>query len=111
MKKIIVALMCLMLASCAAGDLDGLNHKQRGVLFADVWAAQYDAYIDSQEDLLLTSDERQIMRVKRDILVESKPWLVLYLSYAERGVVPPDELADNLTMAITKLIKLTAGGD
>lgn len=64
-----------------------MNPKERLAWALETYNSEYDKY-QAVAPLALTDEERQIMRVKKAVLVELEPLLQTYIEYVELGRVP-----------------------
>lgn len=127
MRRRILTIIPLMLliGSCVTTPL---TPKQRVIWAANVYNAQYDLYLEqvlseeipyelrkslkenpsliSQEMVRtdLTEDQKDVLRVKKQILTELHPLLLMAASYADQGMVPPEELESNIIRLVNKLV-------
>ena len=55
----------------------------------------------------LTAAEENMLRAKKEILIELHPLLLTYARYVKYGQVPPEELSDRVVQLVTLLAKET----
>lgn len=116
----------LVLYNCAS-----LTPSQRVLWGLNVYQAQYRMYLDQviapdlseeQKAVLrkdpslitgkyinqnLTEDQKKILNIKKDILIELKPLVLMAAEYNETGQLPPEDIQNKLTRLINKLVELS----
>ena len=124
----IILIFCIgfMMQGCASLRL---TPKQTVLWGMNVYNAQYDMYIDQvisdeysteEKQLLkdnpsllagadlkkdLTDEQKEVLKVKREILVELYPIVQLSIDYVHSGSVPPGDLQETLVRLINKLVQ------
>ncbi len=117
-----VALICAI-AACAT-----LTPEQKTLWALNVYQAQYELYLDQVLDPSLTEDkkaaikadlslvtpeminqnisesQRDALRVKKQILIELKPLVLMVAEYTKTGTLPPDDVQRKLTELINRLV-------
>ena len=124
MKKIVL-LVFILIYGCAS-----LTPAQRTLWAIDIYLAEYDAYLEAVIDpsvspeikarlktdtsLItpeflnpkLTDETRKMLRVKKEILIEMKPLVLLAEEYQRTGVLPTKDVTDELTKLANRLVTL-----
>lgn len=124
LKPGLLLLFMVTLVSCAH-----LTPAQQTLWALNVYQAQYDEYLtmtinpsldsetkaylranpaDIKGDYLnpnLTDEAKKMLRVKKEILVELKPIVLLAADYQKNGQLPPDNLQATLTSLINRLLQ------
>jgi len=122
-----LAILILLVVGCTTK----LTNEQRVLWGLNIYNSTYAYYLDqildpdvkpekramySKEPSLIpdrdlrpgiTEDEWKVLRVKKDILVEMKPLVLLSAKYLNAGQVPPVEIQNDLTALVNKIISLT----
>jgi len=55
----------------------------------------------------LTEDQKKILRVKKDILVQLKPLVLMAAEYNKTGMLPSEDIQNKLTELINKLVEVS----
>jgi len=108
---VILLILAAALAGCASQGMKPiteLSHKQKAIILGDVWSAQYDQYIAMQDRANLTEDQKAVMRIQRKALMEMKPLLNTYATYADTGAIPPADIEAHLFRLLDELTRLAA---
>ena len=108
---VILLILAAVLAGCAGKGMKPiteLSHKQKAIILGDVWSAQYDQYIAMQDRANLTEDQKAVMRIQRKALMEMKPLLNTYATYADTGAIPPADIEAHLFRLLDELTRLAA---
>jgi hypothetical protein len=94
-------LLLLVIVSCV-----GLTAAQRNLWSLDVYDAQYRAYEEAVKDPNLTEDQKEVLRVKKQVLIELKPLVLMAHEYHKTGQLPPEDVQRKLTELINKLVEM-----
>lgn len=124
-KRNLVPIILLLLCACAT-----LTPQQRVLWGLDVYLWEYSQYLDLsinpkldvetreylknnpaeiRGDYLnpnLTEEQKKMLRVKKDILIELKPLVLAAEEYQRTGVMPADEITEKLTELTNRLVEL-----
>jgi len=119
----------IVIAFVLLGCATALTPTQQTLWATNVYLAQYDLYLEqvinpmigAEEKKILKADptliagnkmnqdlsdkEREILRVKKEILVELKPIIEMLGEYRKTGTVPPAEVQKKLTDLINQLLE------
>ena len=125
-KQLCLVISLIVIASCSTK----LTPKQRVLWGLNVYQAQYNLYIDqilkpetkaedrarfSADPSLITSsdmksdisnDQWKVLRVKKDVLVELKPLVVMAAGLVETGQVPTADIQDEMVRLLNRLIEI-----
>ena len=117
----------VLLFGCATFNFD-LTPKQRAAWINNVYARQYDIYLDQilkpeidpiskaglmkdpsliKTDMLragFTESEKEVLKVKKRIFFEVHPLLMGYNQFIATGQVPPMDLETQIVNLITELL-------
>jgi heptaprenylglyceryl phosphate synthase len=110
MKKLIVfCLAVLLVGSCTFDNLkpfDEMSAKEKAAFFMSVYNSSDMNYraMASQPDL--TEVQKEILRQKKQIMIQVYPLIQSYNTYVDSGVVPSVELEQNILTNIDKLTTL-----
>ena len=118
--------LLLMLCACTS-----FTPAQRTLWALNIYEHEYDRYLETvidpaipieQKDILkadpelikpaqinpnLTDETKKMLRVKKEILVELKPLVLVAGEYQITGKLPDDDILNQLTKLIDKLIILS----
>jgi len=107
-----------------------MTPAQQTLWAVNVYQAQYDLYLDqvinpaitaAEKEMLkanpdqitggylnqdISEDQRKILRVKKQILIELKPLVIMAAEYQTTGQLPPAEVQKKLTELINRLVEL-----
>ena len=99
-RNIAIAAIVLLVLGCATG------RTFRDTLFfaQELYVAQYDEYLLQSAQTDLPEDAKRIMRVKRGILIELEPKIILMKHYLDTGAIPPDDLEAEVIRLVKKLM-------
>lgn len=124
-KRNLVPIILLLLCACAT-----LTPQQRVLWGLDVYLWEYSQYLDLsinpkldvetreylknnpaeiRGDYLnpsLTEEQKKMLRVKKEILIELKPLVLAAEEYQRTGVMPADEITEKLTELTNRLVEL-----
>ena len=116
-------LLLFSLSGCAS-----LTPAQKTLWMANVYEAQYDLYLDqminpmvgaemkaslkAEPSLIvgeylnpdLTEQQREVLRVKKQILIELKPLVAMATKYQLTGVLPSEEAINKMANLINELL-------
>lgn len=119
---------CFLILFCGCA---GLTNSQRVLWGIEIYNSQYDSYLDAvinpdlPEDVKkmlkenpsliteefinkeLSEDKRKILRVKKDILIELKPLVLMAAEYQKTGQLPSNDVQNKLTELINRLVELS----
>ena len=125
-RQLNLAILLLLVVGCTTK----LTNEQRVLWGLNIYTSTYNQYLNqildpdvspenraiySKEPSLIpdrdlregiTEEEWEILRVKKDILVEMKPLVLLSAKYIDAGQVPPAEIQNDLTALVNKIIAL-----
>lgn len=125
LKRKVASLFAFILLLCSCSHL---TPAQQTLWAINVYRAQYDLYLDhvinpalpveEQAELRknpalikgnklnpnLSEEQKEVLRVKKDVLKELKPLVLMASDYSLTGKVPPKELQDQLTSLINRLL-------
>ena len=125
LKNAHLVMIVFLIAGCATIRL---TPKQTVLWGMNVYNAQYDLYIDQvvadsysmeEKQLLkdnpallvgadlksnLSEEQKEIIRVKRDILVELYPIIQLSMECINSGSIPPDDVQEIMVRLLNKLL-------
>lgn len=102
----------LMLTGCPSimgGEVQSfadMSPKQKAVFVMDIYNKQYDSYLDLYRKGEWTDAEKKTLQVKYDLLQELHPYIEMFNSYAEKGVMPPADVEQALISVVNKLISM-----
>jgi len=123
--RFLIPLM-IVLCSCV-----GLTPAQRTLWSISIYEGEYQRYLDTvidptistaEKDILkanpelitpdkinpnLTDDQKKMLRVKKEILIELKPIVIMAADYQITGQLPSSEIQAKLTDLINKLVELS----
>lgn len=118
--------MSCLLCGCATT----LTPAQKTIWAVNVYKAQYDLYLEQVINPSVTADQkamlkkepsliqgeylnpklsdaqRQVLRVKKEILNEMKPLVKMAIEFQKSGTLPPAEIQEKLTDLINRLISI-----
>ncbi len=118
--------LMLVLSACTT-----FTPAQRTLWALNIYENEYDRYLETvidkkipaeQKDILkadpelikqnqidpnLTEDTKKMLRVKKEILVELKPLVLIAGEYQITGKLPDDDIMSQLTKLIDKLVVLS----
>jgi len=124
-RALLVFALLAVMCGCA-----GLTPAQKTLWALNVYQAQYDLYLDQviapdvtaeQRSIFkenpslitgssinpnLTDDQRKVLRVKKQILIELKPLVLIAAEYQRTGQLPPSEVQAKLTELINRLVAI-----
>jgi len=122
------AWLSLLLILCACASF---TPAQRTLWALNIYENEYDRYLETvidknipveQKDILkadpelikpeqidktLTEDTKKMLRVKKEILVELKPLVLIAGEYQVTGKLPDDDIMNQLTKLIDRLVLLS----
>ena len=117
----------VLLFGCATFDFD-LTSKQRAAWINNVYARQYDIYLDQilkpeinpalreqlkanpkliEKDMLrtdYTEAEKKVLKVKKRVFTKVYPLLMAYNEYLATGKIPPIELETQIVNLLTDVL-------
>ena len=126
-RHLSLAILILLVVGCTTK----LTNEQRVLWGLNIYTSTYNQYLNqildpdvdpekramyAKEPSLIpdrdlregiTEEEWEILRVKKDILVDMKPLVLLAAKYTNAGQVPPAEIQNDLTLLVNKIIALT----
>ena len=118
---LIVTLFSVSVISCGTSALFKTSDstKDKAVQLMSVYNRQYALYL-SEVDLIVSSAgqelseedqsrlevKKQMLRKKKQIMVELYPYLSLYSTYAEKGVLPPEDVEMAVMEIMGRLIEI-----
>jgi hypothetical protein len=126
MRHLNLAILILLVVGCTTK----LTNEQRVLWSLNIYTSTYNQYLDqildpdvkperrailsaepsliADDDLRdgITEEEWEILRVKKDILVDMKPLVLAAARYLDLGQVPPAEIQNDLTALVNKIIAL-----
>lgn len=128
-----VVLIAVVLGACSSlpGGLGEMTPKQNATWMNNVYARQYDLYLDQilrpdisaaerlrlkddpsliQQSMLRTNfdaDEAKVLKMKKEIFVQVHPMLKTYNEVVIAGGVPSAELEYQLVQLINRLLAFT----
>jgi hypothetical protein len=82
-----------------------LTPKQTVLWGMNVYNAQYDLYIKQVAREDLTEDEKEVLRTKKDILLDMEESINVGLSSLAIGENPDEETLDDLTYLVNRLLE------
>lgn len=121
-------LMCLVFALC--GCATTLTPAQQTLWATNVYLAQYDLYLEQVINPALTEDAKaalkkdpalitgdllnpdlseeqlKVLKVKKEILVELKPLVVMAIQLQQKGELPPADVQKKLAELINRLVTM-----
>ena len=101
-KNVALMLMLFMCVSCASVVL---TPKQTVLWALNVYNAQYDLYLKQASKTDLTEDEKVVLRVKRDVLVDLEAALNIATADISAGIPPDDEVQDDIVYLVNRLLE------
>jgi|MudIll2142460700_1097286.scaffolds.fasta_scaffold38865_7 hypothetical protein len=128
MRKRSLKLVALFLFMAALVSCTHLTPAQQTLWALNVYQAQYDEYLSMVINPALSTDEKaylkqnpaeitpnkinpdltdeakKMLRVKKEILIELKPLVIIAAEYHKSGKLPPDNLQATLTSLINRLL-------
>ena len=98
--------LVVLLSACATMTIrwDDLTPHGRAALAMSLYNAEYDAYLVEAASPTLTDAQREVLKVKRKILVEYEAVMKIYAQYVDTGQIPPRELENTLIEQMNKLL-------
>jgi hypothetical protein len=126
MRHLNLAILILLVVGCTTK----LTNEQRVLWSLNIYTSTYNQYLDqildpdvkperrailsaepsliADDDLRdgITEEEWEILRVKKDILVDMKPLVLAAARYLDLGQVPPAEIQNDLTALVNRIIAL-----
>jgi hypothetical protein len=103
-KRITQTMLVSVLAIFACTHLT-LTPKQTVLWGVQVYNAQYDSYLKQAERDDLSEDEKDMLRLKKDILDDLHEVISLARTSMDLGNTPSDELRDDLIYLINRLVE------
>jgi len=112
---VLIALMVMAVAltSCALrpGPEEKLTPiekaKKTGIWMMDTYSAQYDDYQAMVAKPDLTDAQKQILKVKYEVLKEAEPLIKAFNASVDTGTLPSPELESRIMDLLTRLQNLT----
>jgi hypothetical protein len=106
-RKLFPVLLFVMIAafmSCATSKpFNEWTPKEKAGWFLGTYNAEYDDYMLQAKSPNLTDAQKQVLRVKKEILTQVAPMLGAYAGYVEKGVIPPSELELQIMQLLNRL--------
>ena len=107
-KRLLVPLILavLLLSACATVNIDwnALGPEGKAAWALSLYNAEYDAYLAEASNPALTESQKEVLRVKRRILVEYESIVSLYAQYVSEGQIPPATLESLLIEKMNTLL-------
>ena len=82
--------------------ITAMTPKQKAIFFGSFYKAQYDSY-KAKQDTAMTDAERQVMKVRWQVLTTMKPLLDTFNAYIDSGSVPPEDIMLKVMELYTQL--------
>ena len=100
-SRIVFALVALLLVSaCASMDIRPMSAKQQATVWMDIYNFQYDDTMKLMTSPTSTPEQKEIGRIKKDVLMKVWPLLKIYVEIVGANGTPSPQL----TMEITDLM-------
>ena len=107
---VIIILLFVFSIGCASFDLAGTNRpdqmtiKEQATVWMSIYNAQYDDYKATVKRGNLTENQKQILRVKKQVLTIAWDLLKTYAEYADTGQLPSRQFEAQLSNIIEQLL-------
>ena len=98
----LLVVLCLLCVSCSHILL---TPKQTVLWALNVYNAQYDLYLKQASKTDLTEDEKVVLRVKRDVLIDLEAALNIATADISAGIPPDDEVQDDIVYLVNRLLE------
>ena len=100
-SRIVFALVVMLLVSaCASMDVKPMNAKQQATVWMDIYNFQYDDTMKLMTNPNATAEQKEIGRIKKDVLTKVWPLLKIYVEIVGANGTPSPQL----TMEIIDLM-------
>ena len=103
-NKIAVLAILFMAAGCAH---IALTPKQTVLWGTNVYIAQYKLYLQQAAREDLTEDQKEVLRVKKDILTDMEAIIKVCNDAIDINEAPPEDMTEDLYYLINRLLELT----
>ena len=104
MAMVAIAVACTTTNTGYRFDWDKLPPKTRATLAMDIYNQEYQNYKLQALAPDLTDHERDVLRKKKEALVQLHDVIQLYNGYIMKGEVPPDLLEKKLVEALNAIL-------
>lgn len=101
-QVLLASVVLVFLYSCAHIVL---TPKQTVLWAANVYNAQYDLYVKQAQRADLTEDEKEVMRMKKELLSDLEQAIQLAEAAVKAGIDPDTETQENLVYLINRLLE------
>jgi len=103
---VIVAVFLMGCSTNGIKSLDEMTPQEKGTWMLSLYNDQYDDYLRQVSRVDLSDGEKDILREKKNILLEVYPLIELYTEYVDSGVLPPTETETLIMQNIDRLLSL-----
>jgi hypothetical protein len=111
-NAIIVFLFSLILigiAGCAmmgAKPYSEMTPKERATYVLSTYNQQYELYLKEATAPNLSESKKEILRKKKELMVQMYPYIGTYANYAKQGAFAPEDVEMALMKIMDKLLQL-----
>ena len=100
-----LVLMVVLLASCATRpDLAPIDQaRANSWKWMHLYKTQFQDHEQMSRIVNLTLEQKKMLNAKADLLTKIKPYLDLYVSYVEKGAIPPTDVETKLFPLMNEL--------
>lgn len=82
-----------------------MSPKEKAIYVMSMYNKQYDQYLALYEKGNHSEEEKRILQTKYDMLKELHPYVGIYLSYSETGVLPAATIEEKLIALINRMVQ------
>ena len=99
-----LSLSCSQMLS-EAKPFNRMTTKEKAVYLMSMYNKQYDEYLNLYKKGNYSEAEVKVLQTKHKFLKELHPYIGLYVSYADSGQLPPEEVERKLIAIINRSIQ------
>jgi len=110
-RKLLFILVLLFFVGACAGihggslSWDQLTPKGKAAFAMSIYNTEYENYKADVAKPGLTKKEVKFLRKKKEILTKIYPVIQMYANYVQSGMVPPEEVEEQLINLLSLLMK------
>jgi hypothetical protein len=104
-----MALLLLLSSGCATVQPpEQMSPTKLAVWANNIYVESYNAYIqDTKNPVMLTEDQKELLRTKKVILIEMRSALDVLNQYLDSGTLPRQQVTDMVIQIAYKLLEAT----
>jgi len=114
-KRIVFVMLAMMFifSGCAGNQIKPIQEwtpLEKATWFMSLYNSEYTSYQAQASAPFLTEEKKAVLRIKKQVLTEVYPLIMLYEQYVDDGKIPSEALENQINVYFDRISEAAIGG-